>query len=87
MTARVGAGIPWTACGIEGNRTGAASGGFTFAELLVIVVIIGILAGIAISSSISLRERGWQAQLVADVRSATRWSNGSGVEMEACPVL
>ncbi|CAN5342395.1 hypothetical protein BH23ACT9_BH23ACT9_19390 [soil metagenome] len=39
-------------------------------ELLVVVIIIGILAAIAIPTFLSQRQRGWQAQLTSDVRNA-----------------
>ena len=44
--------------------------GFSLIELLVVVIIIGILAAIAIPNFLSQREAGWQAQLTSDVRNS-----------------
>lgn len=47
----------------EGRR------GFTFIELLVVVLVIGILAGIGILKYIDLRHRALSAQVVGDVEA------------------
>ena len=70
------------ACGeavVDGVRTrGRASGdgGWTLIEILVVILIIAVLAGIAIPMLLEQRERAWQAQLISDVRNVA-------VEIEA----
>ena len=44
--------------------------GFTLIELLVVVIIIGILAAIAVPVFLRQRERGFEAQMVSDLRNA-----------------
>jgi len=47
-----------------------AEGGFTLIELLVVIAIIGILAAIAIPQFAAYRNRGFQAQVWSDLRTA-----------------
>ena len=54
---------------MKANNAWRQEQGFTLIELLVVVIIIGVLAAIAIPTFLSQRQRGWQGQLVSDVRN------------------
>ena len=44
--------------------------GFTLVELLVVIVIVGILATVALSVFLNQREKGFDAAVVSDLRNA-----------------
>jgi prepilin-type N-terminal cleavage/methylation domain-containing protein len=47
-----------------------ADGGYSLPELLVVILILGILAAISTALYLSQRQRGYEAQLTADLRNA-----------------
>ncbi len=47
--------------------------GFTFVEMLTVMLIIGVLATLAIPSFFSVRERAWHAASKSDARNMTKY--------------
>ncbi|HUQ98423.1 MAG TPA: prepilin-type N-terminal cleavage/methylation domain-containing protein [Gemmatimonadaceae bacterium] len=48
---------------------GASRKGFTLIELIVVVVVLGILAGIAIARFVAIKEASYLASMKADLRN------------------
>ena len=44
-------------------------GGFTFIELLIVVIVIGLLAGLGMLKYMDLKHRAMSAQAVADLQA------------------
>jgi prepilin-type N-terminal cleavage/methylation domain-containing protein len=60
-------------------------GGFTIIELLMVMIVIGLLAGIALLKYIDLRHRAHAAQLAADLESVRLAAYGAWYEHNTWP--
>jgi type IV pilus assembly protein PilA len=55
---------------LDRNEYRTSTEGFTLVELLVVVVVTGILATIALSAFLDQRRKGWDAAVESDLRNA-----------------
>ena len=63
-------GILANSCFCSERTKAKAEAGFILVELMVVVIIVAILAGIALPMYLSQREKGWQATAKSDLHNA-----------------
>lgn len=68
-------------CAAHG-RGGSREHGFSLVEILVVVVIIGILAAVAVPAFLRHREKAWSAQITSDMKNAWTAAEAFATENE-----
>jgi type IV pilus assembly protein PilA len=59
--------------------------GFTLVELLVVILIIGILAAIAVPIFLNQRKQALDAQLKSDMRTVATWMENNKIKNQTSP--
>lgn len=70
---------------VQGLRNGKADGGFTLIELLIVIIVLGILAGIAVFGVAQFREDAEAAACEADVKTVQTAAEAYFAKNDAYP--